>query len=68
MSAEQLSLKERIVGAIQGFRGKISEQASEISRLKSQNSTLTHDLNAAQQDMRDVARSAGVDAAGVDTE
>lgn len=60
MSTE-LSLKDRIIGAIHGFRGEISRLKSDVSRLKSENSELTSRTERAERQLREIAKAAGVE-------
>ena len=60
MSTE-LSLKDRIVDAIRGFRGQISTLSHEVSSLRAKNGELTRRATKAEQQLQEIAKVAGVE-------
>ena len=60
MSTE-LSLKDRIVDAIRGFRGQISPLSHEVSSLRAKNGELTQRATKAEQQLQEIAKVAGVE-------
>ena len=60
MSAE-LSLKERIVDAISGFRGQISTLNHEVSSLRTKNGELTRRAETAERQLQEIAEAAGIE-------
>ena len=58
---EQLSLGRRILDAVGGFTGRISELQHDNSALRAKNEELTRRAETAERELEEIARAVGVE-------